>query len=1307
MGSTAERVKTTAIVIAYLASFMVVAIPVGMAPTDSTPDHTPAQDHRESNVEFDYGLYNSTSAPPADRAVVSGTPQVDTSTHFHITNITGPNIKFAALFAPSVNKPIKGSIHFNNNLTYTRTGEEDGGTLEADFPKVTFNETGTWTIIYNKTNPSTFFDKQLFNVSGVKDIEVSVTPEQFAFPGDKVKRITVEAVWASNGTPVENAEVEITAQHGSNPQIVPGTENETDSDGVVEYSHNFWQKGGADTYDVTVCWPKQQPQNCLHTNTESVEMQVDPAELTAEDIDGTPVTEGFTGQVDWDLRYPTNDPRHPIAPLSQWEGDNSSLSWNSTLLESGKNICKNWHGLGGGDIYDKTYNNATPGMSTTDPSNNTAVDLEVLNVGSPSWITIFNPSGTEHVSTNGTGELGGTSAWFNNTPFMPADTSGAWNMRIKHQGMDRTDRVFNVSDPCSAEGTGEIESLWHLQNGNVSAVKQWNSTEYALGVEIQRIGSLLHPEYVFNSTFETEPPEPPVLSIGEDEGDVPDGCLNMHISCSADGLGDTLAPGTGNGWARPNGSEVHQDGDALINSATPDGNGQYTLTIQGTTADDFPDEANLSIEVSGHYLGEPTFWADNGTQLFDGTGGTHWTIPSGLVHVRDITPMRGRSDLNFEVTWDHPTEGTVSDTIKHRVRDGVRVSTSPDEVTVGEDTTVTVHVEGGGGTPIPDAQVSLFWTRNGTNVPLLNVTEGNDTAGFGQDGDYTFEVDIDQAVGEVTAHADDQFDKDGFATLEVVPAHDLDTDVSPDGDLAGRDTTYTLNVTRDGDAFDDQGDDLDIYVLNEEQWDDFQDNGSSALPSPLAATEYSRDSEGNFTFDWRAESGTYHVYVKTAPKHLHDNLGQVPTIEVEPAEVSWDPETLVSKVDKDVTVDVHLHDPTADSHDASEVNGTLVLLTGGVNTPGNGDGLPNATFGNNSAGTVTAATDTGGTRSVAVNATGIDITNGDGHIDNVSAKRPGPVKAFFVDASSGARYALTDTPLQIVAPDVAVTPDLVCVGVTTQVTATVTHPVTGDPISGATVNLTQSGVRIANETTDSQGVAQMTVFLTNSSLVRITVNGDRAATFAPKQCMSISFDKQTYTEGDTVMVTVSQRGNPDVQIQGATILLDGSSVGTTGSDGSITFQAPSAGTHLVRAQKTGFADATAEFETEPATQPSQFDVSGVSAEDADKYLVDNTYTVTGTVSNTGGEAGTANVQFVIDGAVSDSTSLTLNPGASQEVAFQWTPSSTGDVNLAISADGAQDSTTITVEEEEPTVPGFEVVAVLAALGAAAVVLRRD
>lgn len=1295
MGSTAERVKTTAIVIAYLASFMVVAIPVGMAPTDSTPDTTPAQGHRDITTLFDFGLHNSTMAGNA-HGLHGDTPEVDTKLHFTVHNISDSNnTQEVALFAPTVN-----TANWKNNHTWTRTSGSDGD-LEADFPSVNFNETGEWTILYAPHNDTS--RPHTFNVSGVKDIEVTVSPETLTFPGDDSEIINVQATWADNGSAVEGAEVNITAR-GNDVEIV-NTPDETDSDGELEFSHNFWKRGGAQTYDVVVCFPGESTGDCRHTNTDNVTMVVEPADLRAEDIDGEPVTRGFADSVDYDLRYPTNDPRAPRSALSQSEADTSSLDWNITLLENSRPICEYSHLQSAGDLFDAEIVNGT-GTQTGQLSNQTEATLRVPSIaGNPTTAELTSPNGSTFDTGTIVTHTADDVAWFNTTlfPASPHSAPGhaSWNVTITYAGGSTSTTAFDVADPCSA-ARDEVESAGSMQDGNFTVTKVWNNTDYTTGVELDRIGDV-RPEYVFNQSISTQAPEPPVLDLANDKGDVPDGCLQ---NCGG-GLGASLAPQTGSHSFdhRPNGSEVNPNGDALTSTASTDGNGQYVLDIQGTTADEFPEPANLTIEVMGPYLGTPAYFTTNGTQL--GTNqvvGEHWEIPNGRLFVRNITPTRGDSRLTFEVTWDHPDKGTVSDTVKHRIHEGVTTSVDHEEITVGETTVVTVNVAGSGGTPIPDAQVTLFWNQNGT---VINQSEGNDTAGFGQDGDYTFEVDINGAVGKVTAHADDQFDKDGYAEFEIVPAHDLDTQVSPDGDLAGRDTEYTLNITRNGEAFDDSGDDVDIHVMNQDQWEDFQANGTSDLPSALSASEYSRDSEGNFTFDWQAESGTYYVYVTTEPKNLHDNQGQVPTIELEPADISWDPETLVSKVDEDVRVDVHLHDPTASGHDDSEVNGTLFLRTGADMILSNGDHEANATFGNNSAGSVTVATDTGGTRSVAGNATSIDITDGDGHIDNVTAERPGPVWGWFQDSESGAVFALGSPALQIVAPDVQITPDLVCVGVTTQVTATVTHPITDDPISGANFTLRQSGVKVANGTTNANGIARVTVFLTNSTQVNVDINGDRAETFTPKNCMSISFDQQTYTAGDTVRVTVSQRGNPDVQIQGATILLNGNSQGATGSDGSMTFEAPSAGTHRVRAQKSGFADATADFETESATAPAQFSVSGVSVEDADTYLVDNTYTVTGTITNNGDETGTTTAAFLVDGAQTDSTTLTLDAGQSQQVAFQWTPSSTGDVSLGISADGDSRSTTVTVEEEEPTVPGFEVLAVLAALGAAAVVLRRD
>lgn len=1206
MGSTTERVKTSAIVIAYLASFLVVAAaPSAVAPTDSTPETTVAQSHANADVEHDL----------RDNVTTKGEPvEVDTLyDEFRVFNISGgpDNV---TLHAPDVNAE---SAWTGSGAAFevTDTGADpDAAGQEARFFDVEFDRVGWWNITaWNDNDSQTTSDDTVANktqifVEPLFDIDVTVEPVERDFPGNRTVPVRVVATWSDNGTAVENANISII--NSLDHDIVPPANSATDSDGKLSISRNFWRKleRGADDYEVRAVWPNQS-----NPKRQGVtDMTVNPADARLVDTDGLPVTHGFTSEASWDVKFPTNDPLESSHLLRNDHLTNGNLSyWNVTHLEDGNPV--EWLNVSGG---------AAPFTSAT---GNITVDA----------------------------------------------------------------------------------------NGTIFIEERWNNTDHAIRVIAEQSGNISQHEYELDTDFDAQAPAAVNLRVDPDNGVVPGRDLgpadgdSLTWSGGLCDIDDPSAQPIDN--CRPTGSEdegtgnLIDDGDTdFLQNTWSSGLGEYELTILGDDETHVPEAGNLSISVDGPHVGTPVFTNETGTEL--SSLGDQTPVTNGTVLVRNITPARGDSELTFNVDWEDQGEASIVTEIKGDDRGGSGdvMTVDTDEVTVGEETDVTFHIEDIHGNAIPEANLEVFWEKNGTDVARIG---GNGSAGHGGGGDYVVTVWVNGSIGDLVAHANDTQDRHAYAELEIVPAHDLDVDISPDEDLAGRNTEYTINVTRNGDAFDGTNDDVDVFVMNDDQWDDFQENGSTALTGFPASTTpaTTRDSEGNFTFDWRAAEGTYHVYVRTTDK-LHDNVGQVPTIEEHPADISWDPEVLVSQVDTDVTVSVHLHDPTIDDHDDSELNGTLALRTG---APGGSEPLRNASFGNNSDTTISVATDTGGVRApVDVNGT-IDVTNGDGHIDNVSALRPGPVYAFFDDPDTDTVFALSSEPLEVQPPNVEITPDLICVGVTTQVVVTVTHPLTDDPIEDADIRLKGGGLAATvNGTTNANGVARLTVFAQSSNQVNVTVNGDLATTFTPANCMTINFDQQSYTAGDPVTVTIVQAGSTSQQVPGATVLLDGTSVGMTGQDGSLTFEAPSAGDHLVRAKKTGFADATAEFTTEPATQPSQFEVTGISVEDAETYLVDSTYTVTGTVENSGGVSGTVTVQFEVEGAVTDSTQLTLDAGQSQQVAFQWTPSQTGDITVTVSADGSQRSQTVTVEEEEPTVPGFEIVAVLAALGAAAVAMRR-
>ncbi|HLE97124.1 MAG TPA: PGF-CTERM sorting domain-containing protein, partial [Candidatus Thermoplasmatota archaeon] len=178
--------------------------------------------------------------------------------------------------------------------------------------------------------------------------------------------------------------------------------------------------------------------------------------------------------------------------------------------------------------------------------------------------------------------------------------------------------------------------------------------------------------------------------------------------------------------------------------------------------------------------------------------------------------------------------------------------------------------------------------------------------------------------------------------------------------------------------------------------------------------------------------------------------------------------------------------------------------------------------------------------------------------------------------------------------------------------------------------------------------------------------------------------------------------------------------GATNAAGQASFTPAAEGTYNVRATAAGLQDGTASFRaiTGPVDTVSTFTVTEFAISPT-SVTVGDTVEAKATITNTGSERGTANVVLLVNGAQRATQGVTLGPGESQSVAFDFTPSIAGTAKLVVKAGtAASQEQTLTVKAKEggtvgptpetpkPGVPGFEAILAIAALGAAVVALRR-
>ncbi len=131
---------------------------------------------------------------------------------------------------------------------------------------------------------------------------------------------------------------------------------------------------------------------------------------------------------------------------------------------------------------------------------------------------------------------------------------------------------------------------------------------------------------------------------------------------------------------------------------------------------------------------------------------------------------------------------------------------------------------------------------------------------------------------------------------------------------------------------------------------------------------------------------------------------------------------------------------------------------------------------------------------------------------------------------------------------------------------------------------------------------------------------------------------------------------------------------------------------------------TAVFQEEP--DPAYFEVEITNYDD--EVEEDETVTVDFTVENTGDLEDTQDIVFSVDGSEDDSMEVTLEAGEDYSGSFTWEAEEEGDYDLEVSSEDTSDSVTVTVEEEEPEIPGFTLaLLVLGAVIAVAIYYRKE
>ncbi|MFP4116344.1 MAG: CARDB domain-containing protein, partial [Candidatus Aenigmatarchaeota archaeon] len=225
-----------------------------------------------------------------------------------------------------------------------------------------------------------------------------------------------------------------------------------------------------------------------------------------------------------------------------------------------------------------------------------------------------------------------------------------------------------------------------------------------------------------------------------------------------------------------------------------------------------------------------------------------------------------------------------------------------------------------------------------------------------------------------------------------------------------------------------------------------------------------------------------------------------------------------------------------------------------------------------------------------------------------------------------------------------------------------------------------------------------------SKNVQLTINPDHEATAVfetgdPYFDVDITDpqDGDEFEEGDTVTVDYEvgnvggEDGTQDIEFKVDGTLEDTEedvsiSSGDTYTD-SFTWTPGSEGDHTLSVHSDDDSDDVTVGVIDPGDP--YFDVDITDPQDGDEFEEGDTVTVDYEVGNVGGEDGTQDIEFKVDGTLEDTEEdVSISSGDTYTDSFTWTPGSEGDHTLSVHSD--DDSDDVTVGVIDPGDPYFDV-----------------
>lgn len=639
----------------------------------------------------------------------------------------------------------------------------------------------------------------------------------------------------------------------------------------------------------------------------------------------------------------------------------------------------------------------------------------------------------------------------------------------------------------------------------------------------------------------------------------------------------------------------------------------------------------------------------------------HTALPNEGNWVAHVTPTKPGGTITLKIDWPGDNNGTASQTIE--IVNGTFVASAVDSFTVGADFNLTVTITDMDGTPVKNANVYLMWQDG---MVQFNSTNGNNKAGNGLNGEYTFWIPPhkkdattpDIAPQNITIAAQWYNHFWGYTKVIMARDHNMQVNITPTTSYAGDATEYDIMVSLLGGGHPDKttGGGLKVMIYN-------ATGDAVTNPDVVSGTWPITNNYDITNHEIILSGGTYYLY---AYNDTADSRGQNATLIITNYNVKSSPSVLAWKIDTEVNMTFQLT-PTG--------NGTLTL--------NNMSSLPNA--------------------SALGQSTTVSIDNGVGTLEGVNATTLGNVTFDFTPDNGEMRHA--DGLLRVTTATAIPDPKTVYIGEATLVTITVTHPATGVALEGVRVGL-DHGMNLSesilaklptDQFTDAAGIVTFSIETQASGNVTIYLENETdpdnpfVIMAAARKTMMLSNDPSV-NEGQTF--TVQAKSGTTI-ITGVTITITFAGQTSTTTNGVATLTAPTVSTSLsytITATADGYTPATSTVMVinvpklviiPPPTQPK-----GKQA-----------FTVT--IANDEG-AGVAGATVTFNG-------VTYYSGANgvTELTAPDVKQKTEDFQITATFTGYTTATPVTITIlQTPGVPGFELLTLIAAIGVAFLLLRR-